>query len=402
MPRIREGVGGVGPRQLGDVDDLARDGPVDRGGAGAGRDGQQADPLGVVVVLAPVPDTGDALAVAGHVDGGLGGEHAGVDAHHRQVPGVGVGDRADRLGEQRALDRAELRVDGLVVGVDDERQRAAVRVREAPVDQAEDLLGADAVQPYGDDREEVAVVHGRQEGLDDLVVVQLVAVEVALEQGVVLGLGDDRLDVVGAEGLDEGALGLVRVGRDAPAAGVVVHVPGQQAHVADDLAVLVLEGQIGGVRARAEGRRDGVEGGLEVGLVGVELRDDDRPRHAGRGALGPQRGGDRVEAVGGADDEDGPVRRPQAGPQLAGEVGVAGRVEQVDDDVVAGRVVVVDDAGQRERARAFGVLLVGAVVGDAGPQEVLEQRGLAAAGGADEDDVAEILRTLDPWCGVRL
>ena len=63
------------------------------------------------------------------------------------------------------------------------------------------------------------------------------------------------------------------------------------------------------------------QGGREVGVAGVELGDDDRPRHPDEGALVPQRAALRVGAVGGRDDEEGGIRRPQSCPHLPDEVG---------------------------------------------------------------------------------
>ena len=84
----------------------------------------------------------------------------------------------------------------------------------------------------------------------------------------------------------------------------------------------------------AEGVPAGGQGGVEVGPLVVDLGDDHGARHAHRGALLPQHPGHAVDPVGGGDGEQRRVGGPQPGPEVPREVGVAGRVEQVDLDAV--------------------------------------------------------------------
>ena len=139
------------------------------------------------------------------------------------------------------------------------------------------------------------------------------ALEVAVEQGRVLGLLDD--------GLDEGRPGvLVLLGR----------LAGQQADDAGDRAA-VDDGPVRGpgVTERAATRLDGRG---EVGAGLVEVGHDDGAGHADGRALTPEQRDGPVDVVGARDDEDGGVGGPQPGAQVADEVGVAGGVEEVEGD----------------------------------------------------------------------
>ena len=136
---------------------------------------------------------------------------------------------------------------------------------------------------------------------------------------------------------------------------------------------------------------------VEVGAGVVELGDHHGARHADPTALQPQRSGRLVDALVGRDHEQRAVRRPQAGPQLADEVGVAGGVDQVD---------LHPAVRQRRQRQPYRTLLLdlglvavadrGAVGDRPGPgqnarchQQGLDERGLAAAGRPDEHDVAD-------------
>ena len=154
-----------------------------------------------------------------------------------------------------------------------------------------------------------------------------VALEVALEQGVV---GDD-------DALDEVVVHLVlerlhvvgdRLGvRDA----ALVEVGGVGEEVGDAAEVgLGADRQLERRDAGAEPVAELVERALEAGALAVELVDEDHPRHAEPGGLAPDRLGLHLDAVDRAHHEHGQVDDPQRGPHVAEEVGVAGRVDQVD------------------------------------------------------------------------
>ena len=77
-----------------------------------------------------------------------------------------------------------------------------------------------------------------------------------------------------------------------------------------------------------------VERALEVGPLTVELVDEHHARDAERGAPAPHDLGLHLDALDGAHDEDGQVGDAQRRLDVADEVGVAGRVDEVD--LVAG------------------------------------------------------------------
>ena len=147
---------------------------------------------------------------------------------------------------------------------------------------------------------------------------------------------------------------------------------------------------------------------MEVGPRLVLLVDEDEPGEAERGALGPRQLGADLDAVDGADDDHGEVGDGQGGVDVAGEVGVAGRVDEVD---LVGRAVgggpLERRQRQRQRHRALGFLGLGVAHRRAvldpprpgehpGPQEQgLGERRLAAAAVADDGDVADLVRGRD-------
>ena len=183
------------------------------------------------------------------------------------------------------------------------------------------------------------------QALLELGVVERLAVEVALHEVVVAH--DDAFDELLVHGvlLVDEVLGdgpLVAGGGngavDGRAGGGGLVVGGGVVEQVDDAVEvgLVADGELDRRHAGPEGLADLGQRAVEVGPLAVELVDHDDPGHteAGRGAPGVL--GLRLHAVGGADDDDGQVDVGQRGDHLAGEVGVAGRVEQVDLDPVDG------------------------------------------------------------------
>ena len=222
-------------------------------------------------------------------------------------------------------------------------------------------------------------LHRLLEVRDEHVGADLLAAEVALHQGLVLGLLDDRLDQ-GGPLLDGVALRVL---------------PVDQAGEADQGAALVdrQEDREHLVSERGLGLR---ENARVVGPGVVELGHHHRARHRHLGALLPQPGGRVVDALVGGDHEERAVGGAEPGAELADEVGVPGGVDEVD----LGAVVAHRRDGQAHGSAvcALGVLEVrhrGAVDdrarpgdGARGGEQRLQEGGLAGGAGPDQDDVA--------------
>ena len=119
-------------------------------------------------------------------------------------------------------------------------------------------------------------------------------------------------------------------------------------------------GSSSGHEAGAERGLQLVEHAVEVGPRLVLLVDEHEPRDAGGDALRPRRLGADLDAVDGADDEHGEVGDGQRGVEVAGEVGVAGRVDEVDlVRLAVGRLPLERRDGERQRHRALQLLGLG-------------------------------------------
>ncbi len=237
--------------------------------------------------------------------------------------------------------------------------------------------------------------------------VDVLTAEVAVHQGLVLALGDDPLDQP-VPGRPQRLLLLGR-GRQlgAFARGVVEDPPAQQPGEPGQRGVPV--GSLGTQYGQVQRQYGvgvvapevlGADPGhvVEGGAGGVQMRDDDRARHADERALLPGGPGGRrhgLGLLGRRDDEEGRVRRAQTRPQLPDEVRVARGVQQID---------LAPVPGHRDQRQLYGTpsaLLDLVVVGDgravldpAGPVQGprrqgqgLDQGGLARSAGADQHHV---------------
>ena len=96
------------------------------------------------------------------------------------------------------------------------------------------------------------------------------------------------------------------------------------------------DGQIDGDRLAVQPVADFVERAEEVGPFAVHLVDKRDPRHAVLVGLMPDGFALGLDAFAGAEDHHAAVEHPQAPLHLGGEIDVAGRVDQVDLDVLPG------------------------------------------------------------------
>ncbi len=225
---------------------------------------------------------------------------------------------------------------------------------------------------------------------------QGLALEVALEHGVVghhdaldqvvVDLVLERLHVVG-DGLGVGHPALVDV------RGV-----GEQVGDAPEPGLLP-DGQLQRRDAGAQPVAQLGQRGVVVGALAVELVDEHHAGDAEPGGQAPRLLGLDLDAVDGADHEHGEVGDAQRGGHVAHEVGVAGRVDEVD------LVVTPLERGDRQRQRDAPLVLLGVVVahrravldpaeavdGACPVQERLRQAGLARPAVADKGDIADVI-----------
>ena len=309
----------------------------------AERRGDRADPLVLVVVGVPAGRP----AVPGDVHDGVRPQRAGEDPDQADPADVGVGGGLDDLGQQRARRVGRQAADGLAVRGGDRRQRVLGRRRERLGDDLEQFLHADVVRRgRGEDRVEAAARDGLLQVLDEALDLDLLTGEVGVHEGLVFALLDDRLDQRAACFLDAVGLLTGNVGVGPAATGVVVEALRQQADEAADPALAVGDRQVQRRHRVAERGPAGGQRLVEVAALVVDLGDHDGPRRADGCALVPEHLGQAVDAVGGRDGEQRGVGRAQPGPQVAGEVGVARRVQQVHLDVA------VHERHQRQVDRA--------------------------------------------------
>ena len=201
------------------------------------------------------------------------------------------------------------------------------------------------------DREDVAGVRALLERVDDLVVGDLLALEIALHQrlGVLRDLVHQLLAVllrlvgerVRDRDLAAGALGGVRVG---------LHV-----HEVDQAVELVLcaDRDLGGHDVRPEGVLERVQRAEEVGPLAVEHVHVDQPGDVQLLRALPQPARRDLDAHHAVDDEDGRLAHPQCTQRISDEARFTRRVDQVDL-----RVAPLEGGQRRGDGHAAGLLVL--------------------------------------------
>ena len=173
-------------------------------------------------------------------------------------------------------------------------------------------------------------------------------------------------------------------------------------------------GDVGGSRPHGDLQRDRIglqpiahflNGALEIGPFAVQLVDEGDPRDVVLVGLTPDRLALSLDALPGAEDDDGAVQHAQAAFDFGREVDVAGRVDQVDVDIAPAK----GDAGRIDRDAALLFLFVEVGFGrslvdfaDAMRRPAVEQHPfgdgrLPGIDVGDDADVPEILQDDASW-----
>ena len=301
-----QGVAGLGAGESADRGDVTGDDARGRHLVLSERIGERADPLVLVVVLVTAGVGEERGEVTGHVYRRIRHQRAGEDPHDADPADVLVTAGAHHLGHQGAVGVTGHGSSARAVGPEGVLRGMLGRRREAPNDQVEQVGAAATVEGTDrDHRVQPGAGHRGLEVLDQQVLVDELAAEIAVHQRLVLGLLDHRLD--------EGAAPLVL-------GGTLVQQAGDGASIGYDDRYHPV----------AEGGPHGRERAVEVGPGVVQLADHHRPRHVDVGALAPEHPGVLVHGFVGRHDEQRAVGGPQPCADLTDEVDVAGGVEQVD------------------------------------------------------------------------
>jgi hypothetical protein len=336
-----------------------------------------------------------------------------------------VGARVEdvRVGAERALvdpEEVDAAGEGVGAGLEDEREHLAVRLgferdlaglqravlgrgRQVVDERVEQPVGTDARRGHAaGDREDVAGVDALLERVDDLVVGDRVALQIALHERLgVLGHLVHQLLAVLLRALGE-------VVRDRDLLAVVALdarvLVGLHVDQVDHSAHLVLgaDRDLGGHHVHAERRLERLEGAVEVGALAVEHVHVDEARKPELGRPLPEAGGGHLDAHDGVDDEQRVLAHAQGPEGVGDEGGLAGRVDQVDLGVAP-----LEGGERRGDRHATGLLVLVGVrdrrpIGDAShpgggarlEEQRLVQSRLSRATVAHQGDVA------DPVCGM--
>jgi hypothetical protein len=164
-----------------------------------------------------------------------------------------------------------------------------------------------------------------------------------------------------------------------------------------DHVLAAMRGKIEQQALLAEALANAGHQGGQIGIVGIDLVDHDHARQAARLRRAHHALGGEFDAGLGVDDDDRGVDPGQGGDRLPGEIGIAGRVDQVDMHAFGGKI------HQRRIQRMARGLFLGVEVADAAAlldaalgddgagleQQRFGQRGLAGPAVADQGDGAD-------------
>ena len=341
-----------------------------------------------------------AAAAVDHL--GIGADRASEDPEEVDAPGIGIGERLEDVGDQAIVVRG-LDLDH-VFPLGQTLQRTAHRRRGQVLDQRrEQPVGAEvAGRRAAGDREDRPRRHAALQGGDDLLVLDLIAVEVALHQ-LVRGLRDLVHQLLAVLlGLFAQLLGDLLLDRaPRPLALVYDRLHVDQVDHAAQIA-FAADRDLGGDQVRPELRPHRLDRGEEVSPFAIEHVDEDEAGEPLLVGPAPEPCCAHLEPFDPVDDDDRGVGDAQRGDRVGDEARLAGRVEEVD------LTPLVLEAGERDVDRHLPGALVLGVVGEgraaldaAEPvdrprleEDRLVQARLAGAPVPDQSDVA------DPVCGL--
>ena len=274
-------------------------------------------------------------------------------------PANGIGAGLEHVGEQLLV------LDGLERHLADLQATVLDRRREVLHDRVQQAVGGEvAGGDAAGDREQGAVVGALLERGDDLLVRDLLALQVALHEGVG-GLGHlvhQALAVLlGLIGQAVGDGDLTAVGRGGW--GRICVLVGLHVDEVDHAGHLVLgaDRDLGGHHVLAERGLQRVQRAKEVGPLAVKHVDEHQPCQVQLGRPLPQPVGMDLHAHHGVDDEHGGLAHAQRAQRVGDEARVAGRVEEID------LALLPLERAQRQGDRHLAGLLIRIGIRDRGP-----------------------------------
>ena len=246
-----------------------------------------------------------------------------------------------------------------------------------------------------EDRHDLSVAHGGVQGIPQLVVRELLAVQVARKE--VLVRLDDRFHELLAVLADAVGLFLRKLGDGIFRA--LEELAVQEVDRRGELLVLP-DGHVERHDPDAVRLAKLAEDLVEVGVLAVEPADEEDARRPPRLELVPRDLRAHLDPRGRVDEHDRGVRDPHPGALVGGEVRVAGRIDEVDLHAL------VREGGEGHVDGDVALLLLGIGVEDArrvvhlaqargradSVQERFDEARLAGAAVTDDDDVADLVR----------
>ena len=289
-------------------------------------------------------------------------EDARVDAEQRDLAGIGVGDRLEDERRVRLVDRPPSLGRRMVLRVLPPEGAALPRVRQVGDAGVEERVRPD-VRQSGDAQhgKDLPLPDPAREARDQVLLGERAALEELLHEGVV-HLGDHLHERV-ARLLDRRRHIGGDVGELVPAAVVLLVEEGlvrDQVHDARE-GLFGPERDLNRHRLASEGPDDRFKSARERGVLAIDLVDHEQARELELLGVSPRFFGLHLDARHPVHDDEGAVQDAQGGLGVRDEGAVAGRIDDVELDLLPLQVA----EGGRDRHLAGDLLLV--EVGDRVP-----------------------------------